>query len=112
MQGRPKVRIERIEYVEADPDRFHVEHVENVKGTPTFSFVTDFPSADPDAFCKAVIGRTRLVRPTVFPTTAPSEPITTTDGGAYTPVQEQRASWWDRLWARVLDAAVIGSSDG
>jgi hypothetical protein len=50
----------------------------------------------------------------VFPTTVPSEPITTTDGGAYSPpvTELQPMTWWDRLWARALGKAVIGSRDG
>ena len=72
----------------------------------------DFHAADPDRFFQSTIDRITLTRPTVFPTTAPTEPITTTDGGAYRPVQEQTASWWDRLWAWVLRKALIGSQDG
>jgi hypothetical protein len=78
----------------------------------TINITQAFVHSDPDKLCRELFERVMLPRSVVFPTTSPAEPITTTDGGAYHPVQEPKPSRWDRLWAWALGKALIGSQDG
>jgi hypothetical protein len=88
------------------------DYMEKRSRRRTLSIQQDFSVADPDKIARAIV--LRLPRPVVFPTTSPTEAITTTDGGAYHPVADvpKLPSWWDRLWQRLLGAMVIGSRDG